>query len=405
MPSLALANVVHHKLRSALAALGIGIGICMLVTLSGLARGTLYEIADRWMAVDADLILQPRGWSGNASDKSGSALPDKYADIIGARHGDLVECVVPVFLWPVQIAGQFHMAAGVAPEQWQMLTGGRALSQGRLFDPHGAFADWLEAEILSPRDAEAEPLELGGDELSTQGRNGLEIVIDTRLAHAGRLQLNQTIHFANHDWTIVGIVPAGVMTRLFMPRRTAQFLFGNGDITRSTLMFIKLREGTDVGPAARAIEQTTRQDAVPLARYRGMLAERFGLVFVYVDTVNIIALIIAFLFIMVILYTMVIQQTRDIAILKANGASNLFLLRQVLGESLLLTGAGTAAGIGLSFVAAWLIALLFPLMTVTIEWHWIGIALGAALVGALLSGLYPAWRATRVDMVAALSLE
>ena len=31
-----LANVLHHKLRSVLSSLGIGIGICMLITLAGL---------------------------------------------------------------------------------------------------------------------------------------------------------------------------------------------------------------------------------------------------------------------------------------------------------------------------------------------------------------------------------
>ena len=52
MAYLPLANIMHHKLRSALSALGIGIGICMLVTLSGLARGSVYEIAERWEATE-----------------------------------------------------------------------------------------------------------------------------------------------------------------------------------------------------------------------------------------------------------------------------------------------------------------------------------------------------------------
>jgi len=58
--NLPLANILHHTLRSTLSALGIGIGICMLVTLSGLARGTLYEVADRWEQVRADLIAYLR---------------------------------------------------------------------------------------------------------------------------------------------------------------------------------------------------------------------------------------------------------------------------------------------------------------------------------------------------------
>lgn len=65
MAWLPLANILHHKLRSVLSALGIGIGICMLVTLSGLSRGTLSEVADRWDAVDAQLIVYPLGWGGH----------------------------------------------------------------------------------------------------------------------------------------------------------------------------------------------------------------------------------------------------------------------------------------------------------------------------------------------------
>ena len=405
MAHLPLANLMHHKLRSLLSALGIGMGICMLVTLSGLARGSLFEVAERLESVDADLIVLPRGWGENAADKSGSALSDKYAARILEKHADLVAEAVPVFVWPLRLAGQDHRAAGVDPNQWHVLTGGKRLVEGRLFDPNGRFARWLDRQLLTPADSEADTVEIGPEQLAHPDHNGLELVIDSRLAGAGGFRVGQTVHSAGHDWRIVGIVPAGVMTRVFLPRRTAQFLFGSGDITKSTMIFLKLRAGVDIGPAARKIHKTIRHDVVPLSRYRGMLVEKFGILFVYVDMVNAVALVIAFLFIMITLYTMVLQRTREIAILKSCGATNGFILRQVLTESLLLTGAGTAVGIALSFAASWAIEAGRPLLTVTITWEWIGIAVAAAAAGALLSGLYPAWRAVRVDVLEALTLE
>jgi len=404
MAWLPLANILHHKLRSALSALGIGIGICMVIALTGLASGILGEIADRWESVDADLIVYPRGWGENAADKSGSGLADRYAAKVATEHADIVERVVPVFTWPIKLGGQDQMVAGVDAADWSVLTGGRTLSSGRMYDPHGAFAAWIRDKLLSPSDPD-ELVEIQDADLAVEGRSGLEIVIDERLAEAGGYVLGQTVESANHRWKIVGIVPAGVMARVFMPRRTAQFLFGSGDITKSTLMFVKLKDGVDVGPAAREIAATIRQDVVPLDRYRGLMNERFGVMFVYIDIVNVVALTIAFLFIMVTLYTMVLQRTRDIAILKANGASNAFLVRQVLAESMLLTGAGTGVGIALSFLTRWLVETAKPLYTVTITWQWIGVATAAAILGATLSGLYPAWQATRVDMVEALTLE
>jgi putative ABC transport system permease protein len=405
MDYLPLANILHHKLRSVLSALGIGIGVCMFITLAGLSRGSLGEIADRWESVDADLIVFPRGWGENASDKSGSALPDRFAERIAAAHGRIVRRVIPVFTWQFKLAGQDQTAVGVDSDQWGYLTSGRKLSSGRLADPQGRFGRWLNEKLLTAGTQGDQPLELTEQDLSDPNHDGLELVIDSRLARAGGYRLGQVVEAANHHWTIVGIAPAGVMARVFMPRPTAQYLFGNGDVTKSTLMFVKLADGVDVGPAARAIAATTGQEVVPLTRYRGMLLEKFGIMFVYVDAVNVIAMVIAFLFIMITLYTMVLQRTREIAILKSCGASDFFLLRQVLAESLLLTGAGTAVGVALSFLAGWIIQAARPLLTVTITGHWIAVAAWVALAGAVAAAGYPAWRATRVDVVEALTLE
>ena len=233
----------------------------------------------------------------------------------------------------------------------------------------------------------------------------MEIVIDERLAASESWQVGTSVFAANHHWKIVGIVPAGAMTRVFMPRRIAQFLFGSGNIRRSTLMFVKLNEGVDIGRAARAIARTTDQDVVPQAAYRSILADKFGKMFVYVDAVNAVAMVIAFLFTMVTLYSAVLQRRREIAILKSCGASGVYIWRQVMGEALLLTAGGVAVGVAMSFAGGWIIETLLPLMTVTITLPWIAIAIAAAAAGAAISSIYPAWRAVKVDMVEALSFE
>src|SRR5512133_710720 len=111
MAYLPLANILHYRLRSTLSALGIGIGICMLVTLSGLARGTLSEIGDRWEAVDADLIVYPKEWGENLVTIYGIGLSDRYADIIMAKRGDVVQRVVPIFLAQMKLGGQDQAVA------------------------------------------------------------------------------------------------------------------------------------------------------------------------------------------------------------------------------------------------------------------------------------------------------
>lgn len=402
---LPLANVLHHKTRSVLSSLGIGIGICLLVTLSGLSRGSLFEVADRWESVDADLIVIPRGWGNSMTVRSGIGLSDRYVPKILAENGDIVDRVVPVFSWPLKVGGQNHQAAGVSANDFSIISGRRQLREGRLADPTGAAAGWIERRLLSGGDADGPPIEISSAELGDANHNALELVVDSRLARVGKFHVGQTIETANHRWTIVGIAPDGVMSRVFLPRRTAQYLFGGGDITKSTVIFVKLKSGVDVGPAARKIEQTTNQDVVPLTAFRGMLAEQWKMMFVMVNAVDAIALIIAFLFVMVMLYTTVLQRRREIAILKSCGASDAFILRQVLGESMLLTALGTVMGILLSLLAAGLIELVLPLLTVKLTWTWLGIAVAAAAAGAAISAVYPAWRATRVDVTEALTLE
>ncbi len=410
---LPLANILHHKLRSLLTALGIGVGICMLVTLAGLSRGSLYEIADRWESVDADLIVFPRGWADNATTKSGVGLSQRIAEVLQKEHADIVETAVPVFTWSMKLAGQDHRASGISPENWKMFSGGKKFRDGRIFDPQNRFADFIEKQLLSTNENATgvfdENGEIPASQLSMQGRNGLELVIDSRLAEAGKLKVGDKVNTANHEWTVVGIVPAGVMTRIFLPLRTGQYLFGSGDITKCTVLFVKLKRpmtsGLSVSLAARRLSKSIRQDVVPLDNYRGMLVQKWGAMFEYVDAINLVAMVIAFLFVMTTLYTMVLQRTREIAILKSCGASGVFIVRQVIAESLILAAIGTVMGISMSVAAGWGIQRIKPLLTVEISLKWIGIAVLAATAGALISALYPAWRASRVDMLEALTYE
>jgi len=404
MVYLPLANVLHHKLRSALAALGIAIGIGMLVTLSGLARGSLAEVAERWEAVDADLIAYPDVWGRNITTLAGVAISDTHAEKMRREYPDLVQAVVPVFLWQMRLAGQDQLVAGVDPDHWSMLAGGETISRGRLFDPHGDFSRWIVRRLSEPPEEGESLVDVSAGELAEPGHCGLEIVMDSRLAAAGGYEVGRRVRAANHDWTIVGIVPTGGMARAYIPRRTAQFLFAGADLSKSTLLFIKLRRGLELKPALRRLRYPGLQVA-PLRQYRRMLEEKFAVMFRYVDAVNAVTLIVAFLFIMNTLYVMVLQRRRDIAILKSCGASEGFILRQVWGESALLTAAGAMVGIGGSFLAAWVIEAARPLLTVQISALWIGIAVVVAAAGATLSALYPAWRATRVDMAEVLAWE
>jgi len=277
MAYLPLANILHHKLRSLLSALGVGMGICMLVTLGALSRGSPNEIADRWESVRADLIVFPPGLDSGAVTASGAMLHDRWAERILQEHGEIVRRVVPVFAYPLPLAAQDQLAIGVDPDDLPLVTGGRT-PRGDVFDPDGAFSKWIVSRVRQAP-ADGSPVTVDRAELSRPGRDGLQLVIDERLARAGGYEVGQRVRTAAHTWTIVGIVPAGGLGRVYLPRRTAQFLFDDGGLAKSTFFFVQLAPGVDVEAARRAIGASVRPEVVPLRRYRDMLRAKFGVMY------------------------------------------------------------------------------------------------------------------------------
>lgn len=403
MLPLPLANILHHKVPSALSALGVAIGVCMLVTLSGLARGSLGEVADRWEAVDADLIVYPVRWADNITTINGGGLSEKDATTIrnltiGGTAA--VERVVPIYLHRISIAGTEHNVVGVGPADLRRLLGaGGVADGGRVFDSDNACARWLKKKLTTGGKG---VVDISQADLAARG--GLEMIIDSRLARAASLENGDEVYSAGHTFTIVGIVPAGAMVRVFIPLATAEYLF-NGRLGRYTLLLVKLRQGVSVGPAKEAIRKNKRLKVMAIGEYRAMLESRFGVIYPFVDTVNAITLIVAFLFILVTLLTMVIQRRREIAILRSMGATRRFIMKEILAESLILTVLGAAVGIALSPAAAAAIEAVKPLLTVQITARWMLIAAAAAVLGGSLAAIYPAWRAMNVDVAETLSLE
>jgi ABC-type antimicrobial peptide transport system permease subunit len=374
----------------------------MMITLSGLARGSLGEVADRWEAVDADLIIYPSNWSDNIITISGGGMSDKDAEKIkNLAIGDnaAVEYVVPIYLHRISVGGAEHSVVGVRPEDLQHLIGEGGITKGRIFDPKNACADWLKKKFSTPSE---EIIDISESELADHG--GLEMVIDSRLARASGLKVGDKVYSAARNFTIVGIVPAGAMVRAFIPLATAEHLFYGGT-GRFTLMMVKLREGVSIGAAKEAIRKNKHLKVMSVGEYRAMLESSFGIIYPFVDTVNTITLIVAFLFILVTLYTMVIQRRREIAILRSMGAPRTLILKEVLTESLILTIFGAAIGIALAPAAGAGIEAVKPLLTVQLTAKWILIAAAAAVIGGTLAAIYPAWRAMNVDVAETLSLE
>ena len=108
--------------------------------------------------------------------------------------------------------------------------------------------------------------------------------------------------------------------------------------------------------------------------------------------------------VMNIMLVSVTERTREIGIRKAIGAKRMNILIQFLTEATTLSGSGGVLGIFAGILLAFLSKLIFSMpFTVSILWMIIGFSV-SVFVG-LAAGLYPAYKAARVDPIISLRYE
>jgi putative ABC transport system permease protein len=117
-----------------------------------------------------------------------------------------------------------------------------------------------------------------------------------------------------------------------------------------------------------------------------------------------IGLVVGAIVIMNIMLVAVAERTREIGIRKALGAKRRDILLQFLIEASTLGTLGSAIGVALGIGLAQLIAAVSPLPASVAPWSIVvGVALGAGV--GIISGVYPASRASRLDPILALRQE
>lgn len=120
--------------------------------------------------------------------------------------------------------------------------------------------------------------------------------------------------------------------------------------------------------------------------------------------ISFVALMIGGIGVMNIMLVSVTERTKEIGIRKAVGATRLNILSQFLIEAIVLTAIGGVAGLVVGEIASLLMNKYSPLPAYVPLWA-IAMGVGISAAVGIVFGLWPAWKAARLDPIEALRWE
>ncbi len=362
-----LGNLVHRPVRSLISIVAVALEVTLILLIVGLCMGMLQDSRTRTGGIGADVLVMPPG-SSFITGLTGAPMPIKVGNLLAKLPH--VKSVAPV-VTQVSSAGSLEIIAGIDLPSYE------SMSNGFHYVAGGPFQDKYDA------------------------------LVDDLFAQSKHAKVGDSIQILNNKFHICGIVERGKGGRKFIPLHTMQDLIGAPD--KATIIYLKLDDPANADAVVDEIKHVPGMEHYfvnTMASYLAMMTtSNYPGLSTFIKVVVGISVVIGFIVIFQAIYTAVMERTREIGILKAMGASKLYIVNVVLRETVLLALAGIVLGIGVSLAARAGLAHKFPLLQVVVDRSWMVRATLIAITGAMAGALYPAFKAAQKDPIDALAYE
>lgn len=235
-------------------------------------------------------------------------------------------------------------------------------------------------------------------------QNADEIVIDETKARDNKLGVGGTLKpFGNKEYRIAGIYSPESGARVKMTLAAMEeALEAKGKCSH---ILVKLSDPREEIVVAQRINEQLPGNRIQFTReWFTSIEKSIPYLNVFLRVLVGLAAIVSGLVVMLAMYTTITERTREIGILKAMGASRVYIVGIIEKEAVLISLIGLIAGFVISGIVGYLIHSIYGLF---FEYTW-GWALTAAVIGlggGAVGALYPALRASNLDAVNALAYE
>ncbi len=381
---LVQSNITRRRGRFILTLLGITIGIASLVTLLAIGRSLDNEIRRQSSDLGANLVVTPRGWCAyeQISVLTGEQLPEAIPSDTVAKISAISGLTVSPYLTErTAINNNPVSVLGIVPEGMRALKGWEVQQGGYL-----ASADERAVVVGS---AIAQQFKLGNsDELTIRGE---QFPIKGVLKETG----------GKDDTTV--FVPLSVVQRLYSVGGNVSFLA------------VKVDDISRIDQYVQKIQDTANVAVTSDKQLLKSVLSIVGTVSLTLQLIATVGLLAAAFSIVNTMTTAVYERRREIGILQAIGAKRRTIFTLFLVESGIYGLIGGVVGLAAGQAFAWIASPYISPNEFTAFFNGSGLpvgfdpgvaaaALSLALLASVASGLYPAWRASRLTPVEAISV-
>ncbi|MDO9269520.1 MAG: ABC transporter permease [Methylobacter sp.] len=389
---LSYRTVVSHKLRSALTALGLIIGIAAVVVLTSIGRGIHTFVLAEFTQFGTNLIGVHPGKTttfGVSGASISTVRPLVIADAVSLSKLENIIAASPM------VQGNARIEAGEKQRRTNVLGVGSAVP--------GIWKIRVIRGRFFPEESNPRAFAVLGNKLATE-------------LFGTASPLGQRIRIGSDRFRVIGVMEKkGQMIgfdmddTVYIPAAKALELFDRESLMEIHLLY---KSNAAVAEVEKAIKRNLiarhGSEDFTLVTQNQMLKSMdsiLNILTLAVAALGSISLLVGSVGILTIMTIAVSERISEIGLLRAVGAERRTIFQLFLCEALALSGAGGLCGVLLGITIVRILDAALPALPVELAWAYIVAAFMVSLLIGIAAGVAPAMKAARLEPLEALRAE